>query len=326
MSTTDSRDAGTDYHYDLVVCGGGPAGCSAGVFCARYGLDTMIFDRGRSSIKRCAYLGNYLGFPAGIDVETFYELIQDHAEEAGCVIRPDLVESIERADGNRDEDDDDEGGGFVVTPQEGAPVSARRVIAVARYDGTYLRPLDRGDGDDGGSTGMFEKIEYDGEEREVFDREYADRNGKTLIRGLYVASPSAETDRQAIVAAGRGARVGLAVLTAVRREAGYPEAIVDRYDWMRKGSELTDEHAARECYRERFDEGVPDDHDPTETRLADLREAEIDRRLASYLDREAIDARTAAGQRAILRRLDDERVLERAREIEAERESSEARG
>ena len=57
---------------DVAVVGGGPAGSSAAVFTARYGLDTVVFDRGPSSIGRCAHLGNYLGCPAGIDVETLY--------------------------------------------------------------------------------------------------------------------------------------------------------------------------------------------------------------------------------------------------------------
>ncbi len=117
---------------DVVIVGGGPAGCSAGVFCAREGLDTVIFDRGRSSLKRCAHLENYLGFPAGIDIETLYELMHDHAEDAGCEIVSDLVESIERPDEND---------GFVVIPQEGDPITAARVIAATRYDGEYLRGL-----------------------------------------------------------------------------------------------------------------------------------------------------------------------------------------
>lgn len=58
-NTTNSPD---DSEFDVVIVGGGPAGCSAGVFCAREGLDTVIFDRGRSSLQRCAHLENYLGF------------------------------------------------------------------------------------------------------------------------------------------------------------------------------------------------------------------------------------------------------------------------
>ena len=37
----------------------------------------------------------YLGFPGGIDIETFYDLMHDHAETAGCEIVPDMVESVE---------------------------------------------------------------------------------------------------------------------------------------------------------------------------------------------------------------------------------------
>lgn len=107
--------------YDVVVVGGGPAGCSAGVFLAREEFETAIFDRGRSSLARCAHLENYLGFPAGIDIDTLYDLMHDQAERAGCAIVGDLVESVER----RGRDD----AGFLVAPQEGDPVVDRRVIA-----------------------------------------------------------------------------------------------------------------------------------------------------------------------------------------------------
>lgn len=124
MSQDSSEDG--QYDYDVVVVGGGPAGSSAGVFTARYGLETAIFDRGRSSLKYCAYLENYLGFPAGIDIETFYGLMHDHAVEAGCDLVSDLVESVTRTDDQT---------GFIVEPQEGEPVTAARVIAATRYDG-----------------------------------------------------------------------------------------------------------------------------------------------------------------------------------------------
>ena len=100
MGETDGDDTATDEsdggvpEYDVVVVGGGPAGCSAGVFTARDDLDTVVFDRGNSSLRRCAYLENYLGFPAGIDIETFSALAQDHAETAGCEVVDDLVVGV----------------------------------------------------------------------------------------------------------------------------------------------------------------------------------------------------------------------------------------
>jgi len=69
MTTTEPEPT-RNYDQDVLTVGGGPAGCSAGVFCAREGLDTVIFDRGSSSIQQCAFVENYLGFPGGIDDET----------------------------------------------------------------------------------------------------------------------------------------------------------------------------------------------------------------------------------------------------------------
>jgi threonine dehydrogenase-like Zn-dependent dehydrogenase len=278
--------------HDVVVVGGGPAGCSASVFTARYGLDTVVFDRGRSSIQRCAHLENYLGFPAGIDIETLYELMHDHAAEAGCEIVPDLVESVERAD---------DGDGFVVDPQEGDAVTARRVVAATRYDGEYLRGLDD-------TSAMFEEYEHDGETHETFDSEYADHDGTTPVDGLYVASPSSEADRQAIVAAGRGARVGLRVVEDTREQRGYPEAVVDHYDWMRKESTIEGEWSDRDRWREWFDEQVPDDHDIDEDHRIELREREIDRSFETYLSDDDIEQRGECGQKRLLERLDDELI------------------
>jgi hypothetical protein len=294
-----------EYDHDVVVVGGGPAGCSAGVFTARYGLDTLVFDRGRSSIQQCAHLENYPGFPAGIGIGMLSDLLHDHATEAGCALVPDLVESVERAE---------PGAGFVVEPQEGESVTTRRVVAATRYDGEYMRGLDDDDA-------MFETYDHDGETHETFDSEYADHDGTTPVAGLYVASPSTEADRQAIMAAGRGARVGLRVVEDAREARGYPETVSDRYDWMREESALDAEWRDRDRWREWFDEQVPDDALSDERRVA-LREREIDRWRETYLSEEEIEQRGVRGQQRLLDHIDDELVLDAAREIEAERQAT----
>ncbi|MFC6797109.1 FAD-dependent oxidoreductase [Haladaptatus sp. DYSN1] len=302
-----AHERSDDADYDVVVVGGGPAGCSVGVFTARYGLTTAIFDRGRSSLGLCGHLENYLGFPAGIDIETFYALMHDHAEEAGCERIPDLVESVTRRD---------EGRGFVVEPQEGEPVTATRVVAATRYDGEYLRPL--------GGDAMFETREYDGEQREFFDNDYADADGTTPVEGLYVASPSAAADRQAIITAGRGARVGLAVVEAGRREQGYPAEMAPRYDWVRQESSRPPEWDTRDRWREWAEEKRPEDHELDEERWVALREAEIDRRLATYVTDDERDQLAARGQERLLEHVDDERILAYARNLESAGEQSPA--
>ncbi|VTT87402.1 Thioredoxin reductase [Halorubrum sp. DM2] len=294
---------------DVVVVGAGPAGCAAAVFAARDGLDVAVFDRGRSSLARCAHLGNYPGFPAGIDVGTLSDLMRAQAERAGCALVDDLVESVERpVDGSADSDDSDSSDDpdesrFVVRPQEGDPVAARRVIAATRYDGEYLRGLDDDDA-------MFEVHDHGDETHEHFDREYADRDGTTPVDGLYVASPS-DADRQAITAAGRGARVGKRVVADARTDAGWWPDAAEGVDWVRRETELDDEWSDRDRWVEWFDERHADGPvDPDSERFTRVREAAVDEALSAYVDADEEAARAAAGHRALAERLDPEAVVD----------------
>jgi glycine/D-amino acid oxidase-like deaminating enzyme len=290
----DTTDA---YDHDVVVVGGGPAGSSAAVFCARGGLDTVVFDRGNSSIRRCGYLENYLGFPAGVDISTFCDLLADHVERAGAERIADLVGSIER--------DDDDGGVFRVQPQEGATITTRFVVAATKYDSEYLRGLDDG-------AAMFETAEYDGETREIFDDSYPDADGRTPVDGLYVSGPLGSADDQAIIAAGHGARVGRAVLADDRVESGWWPEVADRVDWVRREAERDEQWSDRDRWREWFDDrfadGAPVAVDTDRYRR--VRRAYIDAALGTYIDAEEIAARTEAGQRALAEQLDTEAVLE----------------
>jgi hypothetical protein len=289
--------------YDAVVVGGGPAGCSAAVFLAREAVEVAVFDRGRSSIARCAHLGNYLGFPAGIDVETFYDLMRDHVERAGGAIIDDLVESVELVESSGRPDDDAEGTRFRVTPQEGEPVTTRRVLAATRYDGEYLRGLD----DD---AAMFETHGHGDETREHFDREYADPDGTTPVDGLYVASPS-DADRQAITAAGRGARVARKVVTDARIADGWWPAAAEDVDWVRREAERDAEWTDRERWVEWFDERHADAPvDPDTERFARVREAAIDEALSAYVAADEAEARAAEGRRALAGHLDPDAVVD----------------
>jgi len=300
---------------DAVVVGCGPAGAAAGVFLARYGLDTVVFDRGSASLDRCAFLGNYPGFPAGIDIETFQALLRDHAREAGCHLVDDLVESIERAT-DATESDDPADAPLAVETQDGRRVVADRVVAATRYTGEYCRPLD-------GDT-MFETHEHDGEEHEYFDPDYSDEDGRTPVAGLYVASPSGQRDVQAVVAAGQGAHVARTLLEDRRLERGYPQNLARHYDWLRPDSEFEGEWGDRERWRESFDERVPDDFeaDESDEPLGDLQAAYVDDAFDTRRSADEVADLTHRAHRRLLDHLDDDAVLERAAEIEAERAES----
>jgi hypothetical protein len=164
---------------------------------------------------------------------------------------------------------------------------------------------------------MFEEYEHDGETHETFDSEYADHDGTTPVDGLYVASPSAEADRQAIMAAGRGARVGIRVVEDAREERGYPEAVADHYDWMREESTLDGEWRDRDRWREWFDEQLPDSHDLDEDRCVELRERDVDRSFETYLSDDEIEQRGVRGQKRLLEYVDDDLIRKYAADLDA---------
>ncbi|WP_075938350.1 thioredoxin reductase [Halosegnis longus] len=282
--------------HDVVVVGGGPSGTGAAVFTARYGLDTVVYDRGNAALARAAYVENYPGFPEGIDPATLTQLFHDHLDVAGARRIPDLVESVERVDGEREGDP----ARFRVTPADGEAVTARYVVAAAWYDGSYLRPLD---------ASMFETETHHGEEREQLDRDVADDDGTTHIPGLYIAAPTDGRNAQAIVAAGHGAHVARTLIAAEREAEGLSGGLVPEYDWVRPDSTFSGEWADRDRWREWFANERGED-DLSEERAVELRERYIDRAFASSLTDEAVESRKRAGVAALVDRLDTDAVLD----------------
>jgi thioredoxin reductase (NADPH) len=54
--------------YDIAIIGGGPAGLTAGLYCARSGLKSILVERGAfgGQILNTRFIENYPGFPEGI--------------------------------------------------------------------------------------------------------------------------------------------------------------------------------------------------------------------------------------------------------------------
>lgn len=95
--------------YQIIIIGGGPAGLTAGLYCARSGLDTLLIEKGviGGQITYAERVENYPGFPQGISgIElgqlmhqqaAHYELQTLLAETTGLVPqqRRNLVETSE---------------------------------------------------------------------------------------------------------------------------------------------------------------------------------------------------------------------------------------
>lgn len=87
MSTTNQRD--------LVIIGGGPAGCSAALYAARAGLDTLIIEQGMpgGQIATSDMIDNYPGISQCSGAELGHKM-QAHAESAGAQSAYGSVQSL----------------------------------------------------------------------------------------------------------------------------------------------------------------------------------------------------------------------------------------
>lgn len=288
MPETDSA-----LDHDVVVVGGGPTGTGVATFTARYGLDTVVYDRGNAALARAAFIENYPGFPGGIDTGTLTELFHDGLKAAGATLVPDLVDAVDSLD---------DGPGFRVVTSEGETVTARYVVAAAWYDASYLKPLEEDDE-------MFEVEMHHGEEHEQLDREFPDADGRTPIDGLYVAAPTEQRNAQVVVAAGHGAHVARTLLEDHRAAEGLAGEVAPVYDWLRPETEFSGDWAERERWEQWFDNEMGDS-DANEAEIERLRERYIDRAFATERSPEEIAELRHEGHRRLAEHLDTEAVLD----------------
>lgn len=71
--------------YEVVIIGGGPAGLTAGLYVARYGLSAILIERGLygGQIVNASRVENYPGFPEGISGMDLGQLMYDQALKYG---------------------------------------------------------------------------------------------------------------------------------------------------------------------------------------------------------------------------------------------------
>lgn len=252
-STKNSQP--TREEYDVVIVGGGASGLAAAVFTARYGLDTVVFDRGQSAIRQSYSIENYLGFLA-VDPGTFLRLGRVHVHYEGGEVVDDLVTRVTMSD----EDVDDR---FCVYTADGERVRTRYVLAASAYNADYLTELNDGD------------FHNEGEHPVACD----ERTGRTRIDGVYVAGWLSGEPHQVLIAAGHGARVGKSIIHDWRLDRGHWPGVADYWDWSVKAGTYGDEE-----WHDRVDDWIdstlPNDHDLSADQIERIRVAIKEERLA----------------------------------------------
>ena len=87
--------------YDLIIIGGGSGGLSAGIYAVRYGLNTLVLEKGfvRGQISTTGTVENYPGFPSIGGMELMDKFVE-HAKAAGVVVEDKDVLEV-RSDGDK---------------------------------------------------------------------------------------------------------------------------------------------------------------------------------------------------------------------------------
>jgi thioredoxin reductase (NADPH) len=85
-----------DKPLDCIVIGGGPAGLTAAIYLARFHLDILVVDAGKSRASWIPCTHNHAGFPDGINGKELLERMRTQAQKYGAKIVRDRVSKLER--------------------------------------------------------------------------------------------------------------------------------------------------------------------------------------------------------------------------------------
>ena len=171
---------------DVIVVGGGPAGLSAALFCAKNGLETHLFDTDKTWMHS-AHLFNYLGIRS-ISGSEFLSLATGQVADMGAEFH--LDEAVETV-----ESDDDE---FVVGTESTDFTASYVVLAT------------------GASRDLAEAAGCDIDDDGIVS---VDLSMETSIENLYATGAMVrDQEWQAIISAGDGAAAALNILSKEKGE------------------------------------------------------------------------------------------------------------
>ena len=81
---------------DCLIIGGGPAGLTAAIYLARFHLDILVVDGGKSRASWIPCTRNLAGFPDGIGGKELLRRMRDQACKYGAKIETEFVTRLER--------------------------------------------------------------------------------------------------------------------------------------------------------------------------------------------------------------------------------------
>ena len=88
-----------DEPLDCLIVGGGPAGLTAAIYLARFHLDILVIDAGKSRASWIPCTHNHAGFPDGINGKELLNRMRTQAQKYGAKIVTDRVTKVERDEG-----------------------------------------------------------------------------------------------------------------------------------------------------------------------------------------------------------------------------------
>jgi thioredoxin reductase (NADPH) len=89
-----------DKPLDCLIVGGGPAGLTAAIYLARFHLDILVVDAGKSRAGWIPCTHNHAGFPDGISGKELLDRMRAQAQKYGAKIVTDRVTKVERDEGS----------------------------------------------------------------------------------------------------------------------------------------------------------------------------------------------------------------------------------
>jgi thioredoxin reductase (NADPH) len=133
-----------EHPLDCLIVGGGPAGLTAAIYLARFHLDILVVDAGKSRAARIPCTRNVSGFPEGIQGTELLGRMREQACKYGAKIETEFVSKLDR---------DEQTGVFTATWGSGCAVA--RTVLLATGIANRRPPMDEALHDEAVARGLI---------------------------------------------------------------------------------------------------------------------------------------------------------------------------